>query len=548
MGSASAALYSVPLESVICTRELSTRPARQPDLEAVTSALVRLGKTMADSPEQVLQQLVDTALELCRAQSAGLSLLEEENGRKIFRWHGVAGEYAPHRWGTTPREFSPCGTVLDTDQMQLMSQLDRHFTYFSKVQPRISEALLVPFHVNGGAVGTIWVISHDPSRQFDSEDARVMSTLGEFAASAYQTVSALIALKEIVATIRNPLLVLDSSLHVKLASRSYYETFQGTPGTTEGRRLDQLGNGQWDIPELRALLDEVLSKASVVENFEVQHDFPALGPRVMSLHARKFSPDGGPGARILLAIEDITSRKQIEDELLRSNEDAQRFAFVAAHDLRAPLNTAMMLLQLLSQKTAGKLGEDERQALSMATDNLLRLKSLMSDILSYSQVGGSENKLSVPLQQPLQMALANLQRDLEESKTEVNFGILPTVRANPSQLTLVFQNLIGNAVKFRSDQPLRLQIGATRAQREILVSVADNGQGFDPQHAVQIFLPFKRLHGPETPGSGIGLATCKRIIERMGGRIWAEAAQGKGATFYFALPDESGPSRDYAQC
>ena len=88
-------------------------------------------------------------------------MLEEENGRKIFRWHGVAGEYAPHRWGTTPREFSPCGTVLDTDQMQLMSQLDRHFTYFSTVKPRISEALLVPFHVGGEAVGTIWVISHD---------------------------------------------------------------------------------------------------------------------------------------------------------------------------------------------------------------------------------------------------------------------------------------------------------------------------------------------------------------------------------------------------
>src|ERR1700689_709078 len=209
MGSASAsAVSSIPLESGICTRELSGRPARQPDLEKVTSALVRLSQTMAESPERVLQQLVDTALELCQAQSAGLSLLEEENGRKIFRWHGVAGEYAPHLWGTTPRDFSPCGTVLDTDKMQLMSHLDRHFTYFSAVQPRISEALLVPFHVNGEAVGTIWVISHDATRKFDAEDARVMNTLGEFAAGAYQTVSALIALKTIVATIRSPLLVL----------------------------------------------------------------------------------------------------------------------------------------------------------------------------------------------------------------------------------------------------------------------------------------------------------------------------------------------------
>jgi signal transduction histidine kinase len=538
MGSASAsAASSIPLESVICTQELSSRPARQPDLAAVNNALVRLGQTMADSPERVLQQLVDTALELCRAQSAGLSLLEEENGRKIFRWHGVAGEYSPYRWDTTPREFSPCGTVLDTNQMQLMSGLERHFTYFSRVRPCISEALLVPFHVDGQAVGTIWVISHDPVRQFDAEDARVMSTLSDFAAAAYQTVSALLALKGIVGTIRNPLLVLDSALRVKLASQSYYETFQATPNLTEGCLLGQLGNGQWDIPQLSSLLEDVLSKGSVVENFEVRRDFPSIGPRVMSLNARKLSVDGNPAARILVAIEDITSRKQIEDELLRSYEDVQRFAFVAAHDLRAPLNTAMMLLQLLSQKTDAKLEEDERQALALAKSNLQRLKCLMGDILSYSQVGGSENKVPVSLQGPLRMALANLQKDIEEAKTEVSFGPLPTVRADPSQLTLVFQNLIGNAIKFRSGEPSRVQIDVTREQREYVVSVADNGPGFDPQYAQQIFLPFKRLHGPDTPGSGIGLATCQRIIERMGGRIWAEAIPGKGATFYFALPD-----------
>jgi signal transduction histidine kinase len=493
---------------------------------------------MADSPERVLQRLVDTALELCSAESAGLSLLEEENGRKIFRWHGVAGQYAPYLWGTTPREFSPCGTVLDTDKLQLMSQLDRHFTYFSAVQPRISEALLVPFHVAGQAVGTIWVISHNPNRRFDAEDARVMSTLGEFAAAAYQTLSALIALRAIVATVRNPLLVLDGGLHVKLASQSYYETFQETAGMTEGRGLAQLGNGQWDIPELGTLLSSVLSQGRALDNFEVKRDFPSIGTRVMSLNARRLSTDGNPAARILLAIEDITSRKQVEEELLRSSEDAQRFAYVAAHDLRAPLNTAMMLLQLLSQKTEGKLGENEQQALSMATDNLRRLKSLMSDILSYSQVGGSENKVTVSLKESLESALANLQKDLLETKTEVSFGLLPTVQANPSQLTLVFQNLISNALKFRSEQSPRLRIAATRENRETVVSVADNGEGFDPGNAQQIFLPFKRLHGPETPGSGIGLATCKRIIERMGGRIWAEAAPGTGATFYFTLPDE----------
>jgi signal transduction histidine kinase len=417
-----------------------------------------------------------------------------------------------------------------------MCHLDRHFSYFAEVEPRIAEALLVPFHVGGEAVGTIWVISHDQTRKFDAEDARVMNTLGEFAAAAYQALSGTVALKSIVATIREPLLVLDGLFRVKSASRSFYETFHVTPSVTEGYFLHQLGNGQWDIPELPVLLESVLSKGSVIDNFVVTHDFPSLGPRVMSLNARKLWREGSPTALILLAIEDITARKQIEEELLRSNEDAQRFAFVAAHDLRAPLNSAVVLLQLLSEKTAAKLEAEERHVLSMATAHLQRLQTLMSDILSYAQVGGAQNTATVPLREPVEIALVNLQSDIEKTRAQVDVGPLPTVRVDRSQLTLVFQNLIGNAVKFRTDEAPRLQIGATRENREYVVSIADNGQGFDPRFAEQIFLPFKRLHGSETPGSGIGLATCKRIIERMRGRIWAEAAPGKGATFYFTLP------------
>ena len=539
MGSPAVSDVSVPLESVIHTHELNRRQPRQPDFAAVISALVSLARTMADSPERTLQQLVEAALTLCHAHSAGISLLEDENGRKIFRWHGVAGEYAPHLWGTTPRDFSPCGTVLDTNQIQLMSHLDRHFRYFADVKPSIAEALLVPFHVGGEAVGTLWVISHDESRQFDREDARVLTTLGEFAAAAYQTLSRLIALKGIIATIREPLLVLDETFRIKMASRSFYETFRVTPALTEGRLLYEIGDGQWDIPELRVLLDDVLSKDKAVENFEVRHDFPALGRLTMSLSARRLRREGNPTALILLALEDVTARKQIEEELLRSNEDAQRFAYVAAHDLRAPLNSAMMLLQLLQQKTEAKLRDDESQILALATANLQRLQALMSDMLAYAQVGGAGKRTAVSLREPLQMALSNLQKDIEETGAQVNFGLLPTLRTDRYQLTLVFQNLISNAIKFRSDQPPCLQIGAKKEKGEWTVFIGDNGQGFDPQYAEQIFLPFKRLHGPDTPGSGIGLATCKRIVERLGGRIWAEAAQGEGATFYFTLPANS---------
>jgi signal transduction histidine kinase len=538
MGSAQAESRSpVPLESVLCTEELNRRPARPPDYQAIRGALVALAQTMADSPDRILQKLVETALSLCRAHSSGLSLLEEENGRKIFRWHGVAGRYAPYLWGTTPREFSPCGTVLDTDQVQLMSDLDRHFTYFAEVEPRISEALLVPFHVNGEAVGTIWVVSHDRGRLFDAEDARIITMLGEFAAAAYRALSGMIAMQSIVATIRDPLLVLDGALRVRMASRSFYETFQLTPGATEGLLLYQLENGQWDIPELRVLLDDILRKERVLENFEVRREFPRLGPRVMSLNARKLRREDNFTALILLAIEDVTARKQIEDELLRSNEDAQRFAYVAAHDLRAPLNSAVALLQLLDENIKAKLDEENRHVLSTATAGLQRLQALMSDILAYSQVGGAQERTIAPLQESLQMALSNLQKDIEETGAQLTHGSLPSLKADRSLMTLVFQNLIGNSLKFRANEPPRVQIEGIRENGEWIISVADNGQGFDSRYATQIFLPFKRLHGPETPGSGIGLATCKRVVERLGGRIWAEAAPGRGATFHFTLPD-----------
>jgi signal transduction histidine kinase len=526
----------VPLQAIISTEELYLRPPRPRDNEALIDALVSLSQTLANTPERILQALAATALNLCFAHSSGISLLEEENGRAIFRWHGVAGEYEPHLWGTTPRDFSPCGTVLDTDAVQLMTHLDRHFSYFAEVAPHIEEALLIPFHVGGKAVGTIWVISHERSRRFDAEDARVLTTLGEFAATAYQAVSGLVALKAILSTIQHPLIVLDGGLRVRLASRSFYEAFRVTADMTEGQYLYQIRNGQWDIPQLRLLLEEILPKERSLVNFELTHDFPSLGRRVMLLNGRKLVREGHPGELILLAIEDITDRKHIEEELLRSNEDYQRFAYVAAHDLRSPLNSSMALLNLLDRDAA--LETEHRKRLSWAMEGLRRLEGLMGDILTYSQLGGAENATVVPLQEPLQMALSNLKSELEASGGRVDYGLLPSLKADRSLLALVFQNLIGNALKFRraTDLP-EIRIGCLRRGQEWIISVADNGPGFDPQYVDQVFLPFKRLHGTEVPGSGIGLATCKRIIERQGGRIWAETATGRGATFYFTLSD-----------
>jgi PAS domain S-box-containing protein len=189
------------LQSILSTAELSRRPSRPPDYAAENRALLILTQEMATSPGGILQKLADTALGLCRAHSAGLSLLEDDDQRSHFHWRAIAGQWAPHLNGGTPRNFGPCGTVLDRNVALMCSHPERDFPYFGEVTPLLEEALLVPFYINGEAVGTIWVVAHDESRRFDAEDLRVMTNLSTFAASAYQTVLALNATQRIASIV-----------------------------------------------------------------------------------------------------------------------------------------------------------------------------------------------------------------------------------------------------------------------------------------------------------------------------------------------------------
>ena len=176
---------TVELESIISTAQLSGRRTRAPNHVAENDGLIALAEKMATSPNDILQKLAETALQLCHAQTCGISLLESDGVR--FYWPALAGVWASHVGSGMPRDFSPCGTVLDRNAAQLMSHPERHFAYFAAVTPWIEEVLLIPFYVGGKAVGTIWVIVHDKSHRFDTEDLRVMNNLGTFAAAAYQT-------------------------------------------------------------------------------------------------------------------------------------------------------------------------------------------------------------------------------------------------------------------------------------------------------------------------------------------------------------------------
>ena len=227
-------------------------------------------------------------------------------------------------------------------------------------------------------------------------------------------------------------------------------------------------------------------------------------------------------------------------ELARSNAELQQFAFVASHDLQEPLRMVASYTQLLAKRYKGKLDADADEFIGYAVDGANRMRQLIQDLLAYSRVNAEEESFEpTSVEAIVDAALRNVQGAIEESQAMVTRDPLSTVRGNEKQLLQLFQNLLSNALKFRGEQSPCVHVSAKRHDHEWLFSVRDNGIGIDPQYADRIFIVFQRLHTiAEYPGTGIGLAICKKIVERHGGRMWVESQLGKGATFYFTIPIE----------
>jgi light-regulated signal transduction histidine kinase (bacteriophytochrome) len=266
---------------------------------------------------------------------------------------------------------------------------------------------------------------------------------------------------------------------------------------------------------------------------------------------------------------DITKRKRAEAELrqrtaelARSNAELEHFAYVASHDLHEPLRMVSSFMQLLARRYQGQLDATAHEYIAFAIDGANRMKTLINDLLVYSRVGTKGKPLKpTDCAMVLEQVLASLQLAIQENEATVTYGSLPTVLADETQLGQLFQNLLGNALKFRSAAPPRIHISARLTSdfllpginsvierppasrldlpsKAWLFSVQDNGIGLEPQFAERIFIIFQRLTTKsEYPGTGIGLAICKKIVERHGGRIWVESEPGQGATFYFILPN-----------
>lgn len=367
--------------------------------------------------------------------------------------------------------------------------------------------------------------------------------------------------RSIVETVRHPLLVLDARHRVVAANTSFYRTFDSTPSATEGHDLFEIDGGQWDIPLLRKLLEEIMPDGSF-EDLEVKHDFPKLGVRIMLLNARRVRRDDDGTAMFLLAIEDVTEKvqawdalyklnRELEDrvqdrtrELESANKELEAFCYSVSHDLRAPLRALDGFSDELLRCYAERLDDKGRHYLERVRAGTQRMGQLIDDLLDLSRLSRGEMKREQVDLTGLARAVAGELQQREPGR-QISFDIQPdlTGQGDAGLLKVALENLLGNAWKFTGKKSAAIiTFGRTEHEGLPAFFVRDNGAGFDMNHASKLFGAFQRLHPQrEFPGNGIGLATVQRIIHRHGGQVWADSPPGMGATFYFTLPIMESP-------
>jgi len=574
---------AVSLESLLITDELGKRPSRSPDLEAEGRALVAIAQHMAESPRTALEKLVEVARDVLRAGSVGVSFVSKD--KSGFFCPAIAGAWKAHI-DCVRQTWGPCRLVLASNEVLLFQRPERYYTHLMPISPPIEELLLAPFHVEGRAMGTIWAMAHDPVRTFDAEDARLLQDLGRFTAVAHA------AWLQSDARERHSRLLRDSNEALLLASvhqRGLAQQARKAEAASERRyrilveqvkdyaifMTDAQGRAtSWNEGVQRILgFDEAdFIGRDIVPLTFTPEDLRAGVPQRELEEARATGTasserwmkrkdgtsffgsgvtttlyDGGTILGFVRVLRDHTERKQAEQrgvlllaDLVRSNDELQQFAYLASHDLREPLRTIASFLALLARRFEGKLGAEADEYIAFAVDAARRMDELIISMLAYTQVAGEVHEVvAMDLDELLKRVLKNLQGVITDAKAEITHDPLPIVQGD-SRLEQVVQNLISNAIKFRGPEAPRVHVSAVREGHQWRFAVKDNGIGISPEAVSRLFRIVHRLHGDkEYPGTGIGLAICKKIIESHGGQIWVESRPGQGSTFYFTIPEVS---------
>ena len=575
------------LESILCTEELQNRPSRPSDYEKENRSLVALMSALANSPSSIFQMLAETILDITQCDSAGLSLLTRDGKKpdvcgKRFYWPAIAGMWNPHVGGGTPRNFGPCGDVLDQNRTLLFRHFERRYPYLMPVNPAAEECLLVPFYVAGKAVGTIWGIMHTDRRKFDAEDDRIMASLGKFASSAYQALAHIEDLKFQVAEREKAeaeVRELARGLEAKIrrlveanvvgiamwnldgsiieANDAFLQMVQyDREDLTSGRvRWTDLTPAEWRGSDERAIAD--LNVRRSFQPFEKEY-FRKDGSRVpVLLGGALLEGNGNEGVAFVL---DLTEQKRAQEMLQEAQQTLYttqvelarvsrvttmgQLAASIAHEINQPLtaitNNGSACLRLLANSSLDP--EVLRQALEEIISDGSRASAVLAGIRAFIKKAPAAKQV-VDINEVIQEVLALVGPELRKNRSSVERQLtktLPLVTADRVELQQVLLNLIMNGIEAMAgvtDRPCLIGVESRIDESgNVLVSVSDSGTGLRSD-GDRIFTPFFTT---KANGMGMGLSISRSLIESQGGRLWAESNSPHGAVFSFTLPAAAG--------
>lgn len=349
--------------------------------------------------------------------------------------------------------------------------------------------------------------------------------------------------ERIVATLHEPLVVLDTEKRVVIANKVLYQVFGLTEETTLGRSFFELNERQWDIPAVRELVADILPTKRKVNGFEFQHEFPGIGSRTVLINARLIEGKSKGQNLTLLTFQNITERRQMEAEQARmiqalqsANEELKNFAYVVSHDLKAPLRAIGSLADWIVTDQHDRLDAEGQQHLRLLVQRVHRMDALIDGVLSYSRIGRTrETLVAVDLNEQVRAVIDALAPPDHITITVPPY--LPTIRAEKTAIYQVLQNLIANAIRYQDKPQGRIEIDCTEQGESWQLSVADNGPGIEARHFERIFQLFQTLNPRDrVESTGVGLSIVKKIVELYGGRVWLESTASQGSTFYFTVP------------
>jgi len=531
------ALDGVPpasLDQILCTEQLNLRPLRPPDHQRENCALVSLMQALADSPETILQALADAILETLRCGSAGVSLLTTHDGGKRFYWPAIAGVWKRHIGGGTPRDFGPCGTVLDHNKTLLFKHVERVYTYFEPVKPLVEEALLAPFYVRGQAVGTVWAVAHDESRKFDSEDKRQLESLARFASAAYQTADFFDSKARLAAIVESSddAIVSKNLNGIILSWNSGAERIFGySAAEAVGQPITLIIPRELQQEEREIL--ERLRNGERLDHFETVR-FRKDGRRVnVSL---TISPVRDSQGRIVGASKiarDISERSRFE-EALKESEFSARLLKVQDEDRRSiarELHDGVGQLLAAISMNIGVVAEEKNKlspdAARRVEENRVLLHQASTDIRTVSYLLHPPLLDEMGLRSALQWYIEGFsERSKIATRLEVPADLVRLPRDYELVIFRVAQECLTNIHRHAKGSSAIVRL--SNADGKLTMQIKDNGEGIDPE--IQT-----RIASGKT--SGVGLRGMRERLAAIGGALRIES-NVNGTSVFVSLPLE----------